>query len=275
MGLKQSRLSSKMLLHLFCLLLLALLFLPQAATAQQRNLSGFGVVLMHGKGGQPGGLLTALAASLEAEGAKVIMPVMAWSGTRGRPTAYDVTYQNSFKAIDAAVAELRRSGVRRVVIAGQSLGANAAIAYAAQKPTGLAGVIALAPGHTPERMRHPDIQAAIARARDLVAKGQGGARETWPDLNVGQSFTVTGTAQAYLSFFDPNGLAVMPRTAARLSSPLLLVVGRSDPLYRLGRGYIFDQAKPHAKSRYLEINAGHFDTPSQAKDDVVAWLKTL
>jgi len=261
--------------HLFRVLFLVLLFLPQAAIAQQRSLSGFGIVLMHGKGGQPGGLLNALASSLEAEGAKVIMPSMAWSGERGRPTAYDVTYARSLNKIDAAVAELRRSGARRIVIAGQSLGANAALAYAAQKPAGLAGVIALAPGHTPERMRRPEIQMAVARARDLVAKGKGGTRETWPDLNVGQSFTVTGTAEAYLSFFDPKGLAVMPRTAARLSSPLLLVVGRSDPLYQLGRGYIFDQAKPSAKSRYLEIDAGHFDTPSKAKDDVAAWLKTL
>jgi pimeloyl-ACP methyl ester carboxylesterase len=124
-------------------------------------------------------------------------------------------------------------------------------------------------------MRQPEIQAAVARARDLVSKGQGGVRDNWPDLNVGQSFQVVGTAEAYLSFFDPNGLAVMPRTAARLSSPLLLVVGRSDPLYRLGRGYIFDHVKPSAKSRYLEIDAGHFDTPSKAKDDIVAWLKSL
>jgi pimeloyl-ACP methyl ester carboxylesterase len=255
-------------------LLLACLVFPQAVTAQQRSLSAFGVVLMHGKGGQPGSLIGDLAESLEAEGVKVVMPAMAWSGTRGQAAAYDVTYAQSLKAIDKSVAQLRRSGARRIVIAGQSLGANAAIAYAAQKPAGLVGVIALAPGHTPERMRQPEIQAAVARAYELVASGQGATRGVWPDVNVGQSFKVNGTAEAYFSFFDPNGLAVMPKTAGRLATPLLLVTGRSDPLLNAGR-YIFDQAKPHAKSRYVEIDASHFNTPGKAKDDVVDWLKSL
>ncbi len=261
--------------HIFRLALLALLLLPQAVQAQQRSLSSFGVVLMHGKGGQPGALIGALAAALEAEGARVVMPAMAWTGTRGQPSSYDVTYAQSLRAIDTAIAQLRQSGAKRIVIAGQSLGANAAIAYSAQKPAGLAGVIALAPGHTPERMRQPDMLAAVAHARDLVAKGQGATRESWPDRNVGQSFNVSGTAEAYFSFFDPNGLAAMPKMVARLSAPLLIVMGKSDPLQAIGRSYIFDQAKPHPKSRYIEIEASHFDTPSKGRENVVAWLKTL
>ena len=251
------------------------LLTPHAALAQQRGLNAFGVVLMHGKGGQPGGPIGSLAAALEGEGVKVVMPVMAWSGSRGQPSSYNVPYSQALNAIDTAVAKLRARGATKIVIAGQSLGANAAIAYAARKPSGLAGIAALAPGHTPDRMRRPEMLAAVMRARDLVAQGQGKASDLWPDLNQGRVFIVNGTAAAYLSFVDQDGLAAMPKNAARLSLPFLYVIGKDDPLYAYGRSYIFDHARTNGKSRYVEIDAGHLDTPDKAKSHFISWLKSL
>ena len=161
-------------------------------------------------------------------------------------------------------------------MAGQSLGANAAIGYAARRGSRLAGVIALAPGHTPERMRRPEFVKAVADASQLVASGKGNATSAFPDFNQGQMFQTTATAAAYLSFFDPNGPAVIPRNAAAMPAiPFLWVIGRSDGLAQAGSGYAFDKAPKNPKSKYVEINAGHFDTPDAARQEVIRWLKAL
>lgn len=262
-----------MLVRMICFILL--FFSGQIGAFAQGGLGAIGVVLMHGKGGQPGGNIGGLAQTLESLGVKVVMPVMGWRGSRGQPFNYDVTYEQALRDIDGAVAQLRARGATKIVIAGQSLGANAALAYAARKPSGLAGVIALAPGHTPERMRQPDVAQALADARQHVSAGQGGQRSTFPDVNVGQRFSVSGTYAGWLSYFDPNGAANMPASAARVTLPLLYVVGRSDPLYSMGRSYIFGRAKAHPKSRYAEVDAGHFDTPDRARGEVVDWLRAL
>lgn len=244
--------------------------------AESKILADYGVVLLHGKGGQPDGNIASLAAALKSEGALVITPRMAWSGSNGRPDRYDTPYEQALSPIGRAVEQLKSQGAKRIVVAGQSLGANAAIGYAARHGSGLAAVIALAPGHTPERMKRQDIVASVATARQLVGSGQGSAVSLFPDINQGQSFQVKATAAAYLSFFDPSGSAVMPRNAAAMPPiPFLWVIGRSDPLSQAGRGYAFDRAAKHPKSRYVEVNAGHFDTPNAAQAEVIAWLKSL
>jgi pimeloyl-ACP methyl ester carboxylesterase len=178
--------------------------------------------------------------------------------------------------IDRTIEELKSQGAARIVVGGQSLGANAAIGFAARRGAGLAGVVVLAPGHTPERMKRPDLVESVGKARQLVAAGRGSDVDTFADLNQGRTFPVKGTAAAYLSFFDPAGPAVIPRNAAGMPAvPLLWVIGRGDPLIGLGRDYAFSKGAKHAKSRYVEVDAGHEDTPHAARAAVVAWLKSL
>ncbi len=245
--------------------------------AQERALSQFGVVLMHGKGGGPGGPIASLAEHLRAQGARVAMPRMGWAGERGRPAAYAQSFPQALQPIGAALAQLRADGARKLVLAGQSLGANAAIAWAARNGGGgLAGVVALAAGHTPERMRRPEILAALEQARALAASGQGKTRRMFPDINQGQSFDVEGSAEAWLSYYEPDGPANMPRNAARMPAlPFLWVIGRRDMLHDAGAAYAFDRAPRHAKSRYLVVDAGHIDTPDRARAEVAAWLRAL
>lgn len=231
---------------------------------------------MHGKGGQPGRLIGSLASALEAEGAAVVMPRMAWSGQMGRPTGYRMTYEQALSQIDLAIEQLTAKGAKKIVIAGQSLGANAAIGYAARRGDKLSGVIALAAGHMPEKMKQPGIVNAVAEARQLVTAGKGDTTKPFGDFNQGEPFQTTATAAAYLSFFDPKGPAVIPRNAAAMpASPFLWVIGRSDPLSAAGRGYAFDRAAKHPKSKYVEVNAGHRDTPDAARQEVILWLKSL
>ena len=255
----------------FLVLAASLTIFPGAVFAQS-NLSEFGVVLMHGKGGAPGGLIGSAAASLRAAGAKVIMPEMPWSRAR----SYDAGYEQAMTEIDRAVAQLKAQGTSRIVVAGQSFGANAAIGYAARR-AGLAAVVALAPGHVPERTFFAQrVAPSVAKAKQLIAEGKGDVAGTFADQNQGKTFDVRATPKVYVSYFDPNGPAPMPKNAAAMKPvPFLWVIGRDDPLFAAGRDYAFNRAPKHPKSKYLEVNARHENTPDVAKDAVVAWLKSL
>jgi dienelactone hydrolase len=250
-------------------LLLAAGTMPSRA---EGTLAGFGVVLLHGKGSAPGAFIEGLAQALQTAGAIVVMPEMPWSARR----IYDATYDQAMLEIDAAVASLRQAGATRIVIAGHSMGANAAIGYAARRE-GLTAVIALAPGHLPEawalRLR---TRAAIAEAKTLIAQGRGDEVRSFPDLAQGIPFAVHATAKVYLSYFDPDGPAVMPANAAAMRPvPLLWAVGVADPIFLNGRDYAFTPAAKDARSKYLVIPGMHLSTPFQAKGAVVEWLKGL
>jgi pimeloyl-ACP methyl ester carboxylesterase len=243
-----------------------------ASWAQSRSLNGFGVVLLHGKGAAPGAFLGGLAEALRAEGAIVELPEMPWSHNR----RYDATYDDAMNEIDAAVLKLRAAGAGKIVVAGHSLGANGAIGYAARRE-GLDAVIAMAPGHVPEsgllRLR---AAGAIARAKKLIAAGQGDMPMSFPDMAQGIPLTVTATPKVYLSLFDPEGPAPMSKNAAAMPPvPFLWVVGIVDPIFLSGRDYAFTAGAKHPKSRYLQILANHLDTPFMARNKVVEWLKSL
>ena len=72
----------------------------------------------------------------------------------------------------------------------------------------------------------------------------------------------------------PDSPAVMPPNAARLTAPLLYVVGTGDPIQR-GPDEIFAKAPRHALNRYLTVRAGHFDTSAASAEVVVNWLGEL
>jgi pimeloyl-ACP methyl ester carboxylesterase len=242
-----------------------------AAPVQAAGFAGVGVVFLHGKGMWPGAFDGGIPAALEAEGAVTAEPEMPWSLIR----MYGATYDEALAEIDVAVAGLRARGATRIVVIGHSLGANAAIGYAARRQ-GIAAVVALSPGHLPEtaemRSRTGD---AIARARALAASGET-ARRFWPDRIQGLPTLARASPAVYLSMFDPDGPAVIPRNAAALHGvPLLWVVGDSDPIRARGRDYAFARAPKNPRSRYLEVPAGHLAAPWVARLQVVAWLKSL
>jgi pimeloyl-ACP methyl ester carboxylesterase len=198
-------------------------------------------------------------------------PEMPWSIGR----MYGATYEQAMQEIDAAVAGLRKKGATRIVIIGHSLGANAAIGYAARHH-GVAAVVALSPGHLPEtdEMRGHTADA-IVKARALVAAGDQ-SRRLWPDRVQGVPTLAMASPAVYLSMFDPDGPAVIPRNAAALKGvPLMWVVGRFDPIFSRGRDYAFSRAPANPNNRYLEVFAGHLSAPMMARSDVVEWLKSV
>jgi pimeloyl-ACP methyl ester carboxylesterase len=245
-------------------LAIALMGAMSVAAAQNR----IGVVLLHGKQSAPD-QHEPLASAISAAGFPVERPEMCWSGRR----IYDRDYLACLREIDPAIDRLRQRNAATLVVAGHSLGANAALAYGARN--GVKGVVALAPGHLPEVLAtRPRIVEDLNRARRLVAEGRSHEPARFADFNGSLAITITATPATYLSFFAPDSPAIMPNNAARLKAPLLYVVGSDDPFQR-GPDYIFAKAPVHELNRHATVQAGHFDTSAASAGTVVKWLRSM
>ncbi len=278
---KRHRTPSALARAFFALCAVVAAYWPAAvgAAAPAGQLREFGIVYLHGKGAWPGAFNGGILSALRDEGALIATPEMPWSFHR----RYSATYGEAIAEIDAAVAALKAKGARRIVVIGHSLGANAAIGYAARRPNlaDLAGIVALSPGHLPEvgEMRS-FVAGAVARAKSLVAEGKGDVVTTFPDMAQGLPLIAHATPTVYLSWFDPDGPAVIPKNAAAIGAsphpvPLLWVVGKLDPIDRRGPGYAFTAAAKNPKSKYIEVFAGHLTAPLAARGQVVAWINSL
>jgi pimeloyl-ACP methyl ester carboxylesterase len=239
--------------------------------------SDIGVVLMHGKQGGPNlPALSSLAGTLETKGIKVLRPRMPWAAGEWENIA--VPAETVFAQIDGFAAELRAKGARRIAVGGHSLGANMALSYAVERG-GVAGVVMLAPGHSPGVLyqRVPEFRAAVDKAQQLVASGQGAQHLSAPDNNQGRTFSVSTTAKVYLSWMSPRGLASMPAQAPRLSPniPLLLVIGNKDPSFAIAETTIYRPAAKHPYSKYEPVQADHVGAVSSSIGAVTNWLQGL
>ena len=256
-----------------CRLISLCIVLPLAFSFSSSAGAGqIGIVLLHGKQDSPPYKIDFLAKRLEDKGYVVATPEMPWSRSR----IYGATYEDAMLEIDKAANELRRGGVRKIMVGGLSLGANAALGYGARRDN-VAGLIVLAPGHFPEVQRSREMFApSVARTKEMIATGKGDKADYFDDLNMGRTFRIRARAKVYLSYFDPEGPAVVPANAAAIRSPIpiLWVVGTKDPITR-PRSYAFDKAQYHPKSKYIAVEAGHLETPTAAAEQVILWIETL
>jgi pimeloyl-ACP methyl ester carboxylesterase len=255
-----------------CLAILFSLITTLASHIASAAGDDLGVVLLHGKGGSPTGYIRELAFALQGRGYLVSTPTMPWAKNR----IYDASFEEAMAEIDREVDALRQKGAKLVVVAGQSLGANAALGYAASRER-VGGIIVLAPAHNPELQAFARrVGSDVRRAKAMVAAGKGKEKQAFSDLNQGQALEVTATAEVYLSWFDPDGPAVMPRSAAsiKMPTPLLFVIGSGDRTAP-AKDYIFDKAPAHAKSKFVTVTADHFTVPTAAIEEVVTWLAAL
>jgi pimeloyl-ACP methyl ester carboxylesterase len=238
---------------------------PLPAAADQ-----IGVVLMHGKQSAPG-QHASLAGAIADAGFATDVPEMCWSARR----IYDRPYADCLGEIDDAIGRLKLKGATAFVVAGHSLGANGALGYGATRDD-LKGIIALAPGHRPEILsRRSEITDHIEFARKSVAAGLGDAPVShFIDFNGDFPVRLFTTPNIYLSFLAPDSAGIMPNNAARLTAPLLYVIGTGDRLQR-GPDEIFAKAPPHRLNRYVTVRAGHFDTSAASAPTVIAWLKEI
>jgi pimeloyl-ACP methyl ester carboxylesterase len=220
------------------------------------NLQGWGVVILHGKSG-PGRALEPVAAALRGAGAKVVAPTMSWAnGYR--------TYEDTLDEISSHIAALRSRGAKHIALVGQSIGANVALGYGARRP-GVEAIIAISPGHQPDRFLR-FTQDSLTRAKQMIADGRGKQVAQFSDVNQGQAFQTRTTAEAYVSFFDPDGPALMRRNAADLKgAKLLWVVGSRD---KAARAVV-------TGGTVINVEGDHRQAGSIAARKTVAWLSQL
>jgi len=234
-----------------------------------------GIVLMHGKGGtsRPKSPVGKLMVILKNAGFMVVAPDMPWSRTRG----FDKGHKDSMTEIDTFVEGLKRDGATSIVVGGHSLGANAALAYGARRK-GLAGILAIAPGHVIELKGFQRKMAFdYKRAKGMVDSGRGGQKDDFKNFNQGKQSTISTNARIYLSWFSPDGPAAMPTNAKNLKpgTPLMWIIGEKDRMMKRGRDYAFNKAPKQDNNAYVVIKGGHKATPTKGAERIIQWLDGL
>ena len=268
----QRRLFSASALTSLALGSLGSLGISTAAHAQER----IGVLMLHGKnpGNNQDPYFGPVKATFESEGWLATYPDMPWS--RGR--YLDGHWDQAMTEIAGHVKALRDKGATKIVIAGHSMGAPAALSHAARGGD-VNALVLLAPGHIPlGYYTYPKLKVvrdSVDEARALVAAGKGDSRERFSDINQGTQQTIVTTAKNFLSYFDPESDAEMSVTAPRLPAtlPVMTAIGEDDPLFTRIRGYYVDKLPANPKNQYLEVKGGHLDTPRNASGAVVQWIK--
>jgi len=135
--------------------------------------------------------------------------------------------------------------------------------------------MALAPGHNPDST--PRFATSVSKAREAIAAGKGDEKTSFEDNNQGQWKTIRTTSKIYLSYFDPNGLGAMPKSAAAIPKPVpfLMVIGKLDRNFERGQAYIFNDVPKHPASKYLVVGGDHFDTSKTAAPQIAEWIASL
>lgn len=235
-----------------------------------------GVLLMHGKGSVPQfPPLRKLADALSAAGFAVETPAMAWSRDRYLQGNVAATLDE----IGGYLDKLARGGATKLFLAGHSLGATAAMAFAAKRGR-VAGVAMIATGHVPRgyftgQGASAPVRDSILAARAMAANGKGGEIASFADNNQGRAMTTRMSANDYLSWFDPD-LGFDPRdTMAQAPCPVLFAIGRDDILFPYARTQFFDKLPPDPRHVFLEMPGGHIDGPAAAADATVNFFRGL
>ncbi|WP_168163352.1 alpha/beta hydrolase [Curvibacter sp. PAE-UM] len=230
-----------------------------------------GVVVMHGKGGRPDGLVTELASGLAARGMLVRNLEMPWSGRRG----YDVAPEAAEAEVTQALEDLQRAGATRLFLVGHSQGGLYALHLGARLP--LAGVVAVAPGgNVAASVYEQHIGAQRARARELVAAGRGAEVQVFADYEGSKGTNEVRTrADVYWAWFDPLGVMNQERALRALPAqlPVLYVAPTGDyPALRRANPGLFAILPPQPLTRYLQPDASHTRVPTVAREAIAGWL---
>lgn len=198
---------------------------------------------------------------------------MPWSQRRG----YEKSYPEAIEEIAMEVQAFRQQGYKKVVIAGHSFGANAALAYMAVKGDADA-ILGLAPGHSPLFMYRQGMnKEAITKARELVKENKGNEKVRFDDLNQTNTRSFNLPAVTFLSYFDPEGLGVMSVSAKgfKRSVPVMLVVGTRDPALNFTKSAIFPSLPDDPQNKLIIVDADHGSTEAAAVPYAIEWLKEL
>jgi pimeloyl-ACP methyl ester carboxylesterase len=198
---------------------------------------------------------------------------MPWSQRR----AYNADYPSALKDVATQVETMRKQGIKRVFVVGHSFGANVAIAYMAMHGDA-DGVIAVAPGHVPELFYQIGTAQSVDRAREMVAAGSGSESAMFEDINQGRTQKFRMKSEVYLSYFDPDGLGNMAKSAENFKRPVPFawVIGTADRMYANGPQFAFEKAPSHPQSEYVTVQANHLSIlEAVGSTAVITWIQRL
>ena len=229
-----------------------------------------GIVIMHGKGGAPGGYVSNLATSLEAKGYLVANLEMPWSGSR----SYDVNADAAVKEVESALDTLRGKGARKLFVAGHSQGGLFALYFGGRQSVD--GVIAIAPGgDMSNAVFRARLGTTLDAARRLVAEGKGDGKERFSDYeNARGTYTIVTTPSAYVSWFDPDGAMNQTMAVERMNPriPVLYIAPTEDYAgLRKVKDHFFSLLPRNPLSKLYEPVASHVGAPSASRDEISRW----
>jgi hypothetical protein len=232
------------------------------------------VILMHGKWGLPSSPYLKILSEKIEKLCVVEKPEMPWSRNRN----YDQTYESLLNELQKKSENYRKNGIKKIIFAGHSFGANASMAYQAYIGDANA-LIALAPGHSPNDMYYK-IQGhswIINQAKKNFDEGKPETLMKFTDYNSGLKKDFDHIrADVLFSYFNPDGLGHMAKTAKEFKKaiPFLYIEGEKD-LIKVGKNYSFEKTPFHPMSKYQTVLADHAMTPEVASDLVIEWLKEI
>ena len=250
---------------------LCLAVTPMMAQAQAEPI---GIVIMHGKGGSPGGLVADLARQLEGQGFLVANLEMPWSGKRN----YDVPVARAEEEVEAAVAGLRGKGAKKVFVSGHSQG-GAFAAHLAGK-LDVDGVICIAPGGNVDHFFFREkVSSSVGRARRLIAEGKGNEPAALDDFEGAKGiYEVVAAPAVYLTWFDPAGAMNMGRAAraAKPATPLLWIVPERElPGLRKTNIPMFRALPSNPMTRLYEPDSDHRGAPTASAAEIARWTREV
>jgi len=227
------------------------------------------IILMHGKWGS---IPAPLDANFAVQKFHVVSPLMPWSGI----SDYDKTYEQALEEINKLVGKLRASGFKKIIVGGQSFGANGALAYASVYGD-IDGLMLFAPGHNPDidRNYQPGI---VSDALKNIKEGRPDQLIKFTDYNDGsRQKLVQARSDVFYSFFAEESLANMSESAKKVKKPIPTIVfmGNGDYVTKKGSGYFFDKMPKHEKSNYQISSASHRDVPLASFGGALDWLKAI
>ncbi|MBI3570070.1 MAG: alpha/beta hydrolase [Gammaproteobacteria bacterium] len=236
----------------------------------QTPASEIGVVVMHGKGGNPNRWVIDLAQALEFEGYQVANLEMPWSKRRD----YDVDVKAAENEVTAALDALRAKGVKKVFVAGHSQGGWFALHYGGQQIVD--GLIAIAPGgqvDSPPFRR--ELGGYVGRAKSMMDEGRGNEKATFADYEGSRANNpVTTTAAIYFDWFDPDGAmsASAPRKV-KPGVPVLYVAPTRDYPGLKGRRHTdFGGLPENPLTRMYEPESSHLEAPAASGKEIIRWI---
>lgn len=231
-----------------------------------------GIIFLHGKKGNPkANHNVKFIDKITAKGYTLIAPIMPWSEKRG----YEGTRKQGYEIIDEAIKTLH---TEKIVIIGHSMGAIAALQYAAQNNKKVIGIVAIAPAHDPniaQKLRSIT-QNSANTACAQVDIGNSKDKNNFAEMNMGKEYSIYASNEYYCSYYNtkyyPNTFDVINT----VNIPVFILSGDQDRLTKVySHKKLFDALPKHNLNTYKKLSGKHKSVLFKYIDEVDDWMSNL